>query len=90
MPNVLSKTFRNALPLGLGLMFLLAVACGSPAATSETAPPPAGSAPAATAPRRPFLSRRSPPPLRFRLRSHRLPRNQTPSRRRRPLWTDPR
>ena len=50
MPNVLSKTFRTALPLGLGLMFLLAVACASPAATSEPAPPAAGSAPAATAP----------------------------------------
>ena len=50
MPNVLSKTFRIALPLGLGLMVLLAVACGSPAATSEPAPPAAGSAPEATAP----------------------------------------
>ena len=50
MPNILSNSFRIALPIGLGLMFLLAVACGSPAATSETAAPAAGSAPAATAP----------------------------------------
>ena len=50
MPNILSNSLRIALPLGLGLMFLLAVACGSPAATSETAPPAAGSAPEATAP----------------------------------------
>jgi peptide/nickel transport system substrate-binding protein len=49
MPNIVSNSFRIALPLGLGLMFLLAVACGSPAATSDTAPP-AGGAPAATAP----------------------------------------
>ncbi len=50
MPNVLSNSFRIALPLGLSLMFLLAVACGSPAATSEPAQPAAGSAPEATAP----------------------------------------
>ena len=50
MPNILSNTFRIALPLGLGLMFLLAVACGAPAAPSETAAPAAGAAPQATAP----------------------------------------
>ena len=50
MPDILSNSLRIALPLGLGLMFLLAVACGSPAATSGTAPPAAGRAPEATAP----------------------------------------
>ena len=50
MPDILSNSFRIALPLGLSLMFLLAVACGSPAATSEPAPPAAGNAPEATAP----------------------------------------
>ena len=50
MTNILSNSFRIALPLGLGLMFLLAVACGAPAATSEPAPPAAGTAPQATAP----------------------------------------
>ena len=50
MPNILSNSFRIALPLGLGLIFLLAVACGSPAANSETAAPAAGSPPEATAP----------------------------------------
>ncbi len=50
MPYILSNRVRIALSIGLGLMFLLAVACGSPAATSETAPPAAGSAPDATAP----------------------------------------
>ena len=50
MLNILSNSSRIALPLGLGLMFLLAAACGSPAAPSETAAPAAGSAPEATAP----------------------------------------
>ncbi|MCE2499737.1 MAG: hypothetical protein J4G13_02605 [Dehalococcoidia bacterium] len=50
MPYITSNSFRIALSIGLALMFLLAVACGSPAATSETAPPAAGSAPDATAP----------------------------------------
>lgn len=50
MPNILPHSFRIALPIGLSLMFLLAVACGSPAATSETAPPAAATAPEATAP----------------------------------------
>ena len=50
MLNILSNSFRIALPLGLALMFLLAVACGSPAAPSETAAPAAGSPPEATAP----------------------------------------
>ena len=49
MSNILSNSFKIALPLGLGLMFLLAVACGAPAAPSETAPPAAGTAPQATA-----------------------------------------
>ena len=42
MPNILSNSFRITLPLGLGLMFLLAVACGSPAAPSEPAAPAGG------------------------------------------------
>ena len=50
MSNLLSNSFRITLPIGLGLMFLLAVACGSPAAPSETAPPAAGAAPQPTAP----------------------------------------
>ena len=50
MLNILSNSFRIALPLGLALIFLLAVACGAPAATSEPAPPAAGVAPQATAP----------------------------------------
>ena len=50
MSNLLSNSFRITLPIGLGLMFLLAVACGSPAAPSETAPPAAGAAPQTTAP----------------------------------------
>ncbi len=50
MPNALSNSFRITLPLCLGLMFLLAAACGAPAATSETAAPAAGAAPQATAP----------------------------------------
>ncbi len=50
MPNILSNSLRVASPIGLGLMFLLAVACGSPAATSEPASPAAVSAPEATAP----------------------------------------
>ena len=50
MPNILSNSFRIALPLALGLMFVLAVACGSPAATSDTVAPAGGSAPDPTAP----------------------------------------
>ena len=50
MSSILSNSFRIALPLGLGLMFLLAVACGAPAAPSETAAPAAGAVPQATAP----------------------------------------
>ena len=50
MPDILSNSFRIALPIGLVLMLLLAVACGSPAATSEPAPPAAVGALAATAP----------------------------------------
>ena len=50
MCNILSNGFRIALPLGLGLMFLLVVACGSTAAPSQTVAPTAAGAPEATTP----------------------------------------
>ena len=50
MRNILPKGSRVALPLALCLVFLLAVACGAPAATSETVAPAANTAPEATAP----------------------------------------
>ncbi len=55
------RHFKPALAAGFGLALLLAVACGAPAAPSETAPPvavsnPQPTAPAAAAPRQPVAT----------------------------------
>ena len=55
------RHFKPALAAGLGLALLLAVACGAPAAPSETVPPaavsnPQPAAPAAAAPRQPVAT----------------------------------
>lgn len=50
MEKTLIRHFKNTLAAGLGLLLLLAVACGAPAAPSGTAPPAAVSNPQATAP----------------------------------------
>ena len=55
------QRFKHALAAGFGLALLLAVACGSPAAPSGTAPPaavnnPQPTAPAASAPQQPVVT----------------------------------
>ena len=61
MEKLLIQRFRLALTAGFGLALLLAVACGAPAAPSETAAPvavsnPQPTAPAAAAPQQPVAT----------------------------------
>ena len=61
MGKLVLRHFKPALAAGFGLALLLAVACGAPAAPSETAPPvavsnPQPTAPAAAAPQQPVVT----------------------------------
>ena len=61
MGKLVLRHFKYALAAGGGLALLLAVACGAPAAPSETAPPvavsnPQPTAPAAAAPQQPVVT----------------------------------